>query len=399
VQPMLSGVDPQVYRGTLTLQFSSGIAQTVSLLFVVAGGGAGISERSPRTATGCAPTKLVPLFTSLSYGFSVSAAWPTPVEIRVVDDCGNPVVDGAVVATFSNGDPPLSLTSLKDGRWTGTWLPLNTSQPQVVLTVKASVPGAGLSGTAQVTGGLQAGVNPPVIPSGAVVNAASLAQQAPLAPGTLITVLGSGLADAAASASGYPLPTQLGSTSLVIAGRALPLLNVSPGAVNAQIPYGLPINTLYQLVLQHGAAVATSPEEIAIASAQPAIFTSDQSGAGQGLIYKLIPGADPALADSSNPLQAGDSILIRCTGLGAVTPPLPEGVAASSDSPPSTANSVALTIGGVNAQVGFAGLLPGVAGVYQVQATVPDGVPSGGPAQFVLTVAGQASAPVTAAIQ
>ncbi len=352
VQPALAGVDPQVYRGTLTLQFATGAAQTVSLLFVVAGGGVGASDHSARVA-GCTPSKLVPLFTSLSYGFNVAAAWPTPVEIRVVDDCGNPIVDGAVVATFSNGDPPLSLTSLKDGRWTGTWLPLNTSQPQVVLTVKASVPGAGLSGTAQVTGGLQAGVNPPAIPSGAVVDAASLAQQAPLAPGTLITITGSGLADGPATAPGYPLPTQLGTTSLLIAGRALPLLNVAPGVVNAQIPYGLPVNAPYQLVLQHGVAVAASPEELTIATAQPAIFTSDQSGTGQGLIYKMTPGGAPVLADASNPLQPGDQILIRCTGLGAVTPLLMEGIAAPADSPPSTTNSVTLSIGGVNAQVGF----------------------------------------------
>ncbi len=315
-----------------------------------------------------------------------------------MDDCGNPVVDGAVVATFSTGDSPLSLTSLKDGRWTGTWLPVNTSQPQVTVTVKASIPGAGLSGTAQVTGGLAAGANPPVIPSGAVVNAASLAQQAPLAPGTLITVFGSELADAPAAASGYPLPTQLGSTSAVMAGRALPLLSVAPGSVMAQIPYDLPVNTRYQLVLQHGAAIAASPQEITIASAQPAIYSSDQSGAGQGLIYKVIAGADPVLADSSNPLQPGDQILIRCTGLGAVTPSLSEGAAAPA-SPPATVNAVTLTIAGVNAEVDFAGLISGLAGVYQVQAVVPAGVPSGGPAPFVLTVAGQASNPVTAMIQ
>jgi uncharacterized protein (TIGR03437 family) len=76
-----------------------------------------------------------------------------------------------------------------------------------------------------------------------------------------------------------------------------------------------------------------------------------------------------------------------------------EGFAAAADSPPSTVNAVTLTIGGVSAPVSFAGLLPGLAGVYQVQSTVPNGVSSGGPAQFVLTVAGQASDPVTAMIQ
>ena len=182
-----------------------------------------------------------------------------------------------------------------------------------------------------------------------------------------------------------------------MAGRALPLLNAAPGSVTAQIPYDLPVNTRYQLVLQHGAAIAASPQEITIAVAQPAIFTSDRSGAGQGLIYKIVPGSDPALADSSNPLQPGDHVLIRCTGLGAVTPSLAEGVAAPS-SPPATVNPVTLTIGGVNTPVDFAGLITELAGIYQVQATVPDGVPSG-PVAFLLTAAGQNSNPVSAFIQ
>jgi hypothetical protein len=39
----------------------------------------------------------------------VPAAWPVTIEARVVDDCGEPLINGSVTASFSNNDPPLAL--------------------------------------------------------------------------------------------------------------------------------------------------------------------------------------------------------------------------------------------------------------------------------------------------
>lgn len=60
---------------------------------------------------------------------------------------------------------------------------------------------------------------------------------------------------------------------------------------------------------------------------------------------------------------------------------------------------VSLTIGGVNAPVAFAGLTPGFVGLYQINATVPPGVPPGSQVPVVINVAGQASPPVTMAVR
>ena len=52
-----------------------------------------------------------------------------------------------------------------------------------------------------------------------------------------------------------------------------------------------------------------------------------------------------------------------------------------------------VTIGGAMAQVGFSGLAPNFAGLYQINATLPTGVSTGAP--VVLSVGGASSRPFT----
>jgi hypothetical protein len=50
-----------------------------------------------------------------------------------------------------------------------------------------------------------------------------------------------------------------------------------------------------------------------------------------------------------------------------------------------------MTIGGVTAEVTFAGLAPGNAGLYQINARIPEGAPTGLDVPIVLTIGGIAS--------
>ncbi len=185
----------------------------------------------------------------------------------------------------------------------------------------------------------------------------------------------------------------MAGTQVVIGGRLMPLLAAGETQVNAIVPFGLPTNTQQQLVLQRGNTY-TVPQAVTIAAAQPAIYTKDNTGKGQG----AITDSNGNLAAPGNPVAAGAAIVISCAGLGEVDPPVPAGTSAPSPMARVT-SPVSLTIGGVPATIQSAGLAPGMAGVYQVNATVPDGIASGDQVPVVITVSGQSSAPVTMAIQ
>jgi uncharacterized protein (TIGR03437 family) len=60
---------------------------------------------------------------------------------------------------------------------------------------------------------------------------------------------------------------------------------------------------------------------------------------------------------------------------------------------------VQVTVGGIEAQVSFAGLSPGSVGLYQINTVVPVGVTPGTAVPVVVSVAGQASRTVTMAVQ
>ena len=189
----------------------------------------------------------------------------------------------------------------------------------------------------------------------------------------------------------------MAGTSVLIAGRPAPIASVSVGRIDAIVPYDVPLNTQHQVIVQKG-PVATVPEMVTVAPAQPAIFTQDKSGVGQGSVYALRADDTQVLADAANPVTTGDNILIQCAGLGAVSPPVDAGTV-TPDSPPSmTVNAVKVTIGGVDAPVTFAGLQPGLTGVYQVRATVPDGVSSCSNVPVLVSAAGQLSQGVTIAV-
>src|SRR5262249_59367004 len=134
----------------------------------------------------------------------------------------------------------------------GTWIAQNASA-SVNVTASAQAPDKSLTGSAQISGGLSKNANPPpVVADGGVLNAASYQLQASLAPGSLISIFGSLLAQGSVPAPALPLTNSLAGTSVTIAGRSVPLLFAGPTQVNAMIPYDLPINATHQVIVQRG---------------------------------------------------------------------------------------------------------------------------------------------------
>ena len=386
----ISGLTPGVYSGIVQFEFAGGSIQAVTIRIIVTGA----ASSAAHAVAGCTPTQLVPVSTVLVTNFNAVAAWPTALQIQVVDDCGSPMGPGAVTASFSTSDPPLALTSLGSGLWSATWQPRFTSaSAPVVITVTAQSSQPTLIGTLQINGTLQSNQTAPSI--GGVVSTASYVSNAPLAPGAFASIFGENLATTSIQAGKLPLTTQLAGAQAFIAGRLAPIQYASSGQINFLIPFDLAPNSTQQLIVIQGSAYST-PESITIAPAQPAVFTL---GAGVGAITVVKANGDQFSADASHPASAGDTLVIYCAGLGAVTPPVATGSAAPGSPPAKASSTVTVTIGGQPAPVAFAGLTPTYAGLYQVNVTVPSGITAGPNVPVIITAAGLSSPPVTVAIQ
>jgi len=326
------------------------------------------------------------------------AALPVPLQAQIVDDCGSPLTAGSVIAFFSSGDPAVSMLPTGNGQWAGTWLPHSIAGGGASVTISASSFTPALSGSTTTVGTVSANATAPVVNQAGVVSAAAPSTHMPVAPGAFISIFGSNLATAQASASSLPLPIQLGDTQVLLGGQPLLLNFVSAGQINAVIPFGAPANAIQQLTVIHK-GVYSPAETLVVALTQPAVFTQDQSGAGASVITVVKPDGTQFLNTATAPASSGDTLEIYCAGLGGVNPAVPDGSAAPASPPARTINPVTVTIGGQSAAVSFAGLVPGFAGLYQVNVTVPAGIHPASDVPLVVT-AGSASSPtVTLAIR
>jgi len=286
------------------------------------------------------------------------------------------------------------LTPLGGGQWSGTWMPHIPGASAVGLLATGYSPA--LYGSSGVLGSLAANPSAPLLSAGGVVSAASLTA-GPQAAGGLISLFGSNYAATLTLASAVPYPTTLAGTRVLLGAAPIPLQASSPNQINAVLPFQTPTAVTQQLIVQQNNAYAL-PETVVVASAQPAVFTLDQSGQGAGVIVVVKADGTQFVNSPSQPAHAGDAVVIYCTGLGAVNPALVAGSPTPFSPLSNTVNLVTATIAAQPAKVFFAGLTPGFVGLYQVNATVPAGI-APGPAPLVLTAEGTASPPVTLIIQ
>jgi uncharacterized protein (TIGR03437 family) len=309
---------------------------------------------------------------SLGSAFSSAVGYPQDIRAQVLDDCNDLVTGATVIATFSSGDPPLALVGLGNGIYETSWYPGSAAAQVTVmvtavlgsLTGKTSIPG-------QVTG---ASVIAPTF-----TNGASFVANGPLAPGSIVSAFWQNPAASTAQATMLPLSTSLGGVQLSIGGRNVPLFYASATQVNAQIPLDVTPNSSPSAsftVTVAGSSAFTAPQTLTIAPASPGIFLTQ----GQGVIQD----ANGVLISSSNPASAGQVVVIYTTGLGAVDQSVALGAPAPGSPPANVTTPVQVTIGGQSGTVQFAGLTPGLVGLYQVNVVVPAGVTPGSAVPVVI---------------
>lgn len=233
----------------------------------------------------------------------------------------------------------------------------------------------------------------PKINTGGVVNDASYT--APVAPGSIAAVFGDFFLTAGSSDTNLPLVASLQDLSFQFGVTAAPLYFVSGGQVNLQVPWELAGQSTASLTATLS-GTSGAAQTVTVAPFAPAIFTLNSQGSGPGAILD----ASYNLVSSTNPATAGTTtILIYCTGLGAVTNQPATGAAAPSSPFAETTTTPTVTIGGVTASVSFSGLAPGYVGLYQVNVPVPAGVAAGTTVPVVISIGGVTSNTATIVVQ
>ena len=215
-----------------------------------------------------------------------------------------------------------------------------------------------------------------MLPAAGVLNAASFAP-GPVSPGEIVTLLGN-------------LPNT--TPRVLFNGIPAPILYAGLNQVNAVVPFGLPPDTPANLEVRTGNGSATL--SVPVVSATPAVFALGSTGTGQGAILNQ----DLTINSPDNPATPGSFVMLYGTGFGMLDPQPADGQIA--DRAAATRLAVTASIGGIPADVTYAGAAPGlIAGVVQVNLRIPDGVASNLAAPVSLTIGQVTASNVTVAIR
>ncbi len=308
------------------------------------------------------------------------------VMFKVVDQFGVPVGGIPVQFAATQGGGSISQPdSETDGNGIAGATATCGAQPE-------NVEFTGTAGGLTVTFSGSARLLPVIAPNGAV-NAASFHVGPGIAPGSYVSLFGTGLSDYTDVALSASLPLAIDSASVSFdvpsANLSLPgrLYYVSPGQVNVQVPWELQghASALIKVSISDTqGSVYTLP----LTTYSPAFFEYTESGTGR----LLLAARDSAyqVISSTHPAQRGRVVQLYANGLGPVDNQPPTGEPAPSSPLAHTLTLPTVTIANQPATVQFSGLAPLYSGLYQINVEVPAGVPSG-VQQVVLTINGVAS--------
>jgi uncharacterized protein (TIGR03437 family) len=208
----------------------------------------------------------------------------------------------------------------------------------------------------------------------AVVNGASF-RGGGVVPGEIATLFGVNLTSSTGInlTSGLPLPTAFQSDAVMVNSQAVALFAVDnvngQQQINFQVPWEVASGPNANIAVENNGTTGASIS-VAVLAAQPGIFNYSAGGNTFGAILH----ANFQLVDSEHPAKPGETVLIYCTGLGAVSSPPADGAAGNGQP---TIVTPTVTIGGTKAIVSFGGLAPGFVGLYQVNANVPSSLTAG----------------------
>ena len=158
---------------------------------------------------------------------------------------------------------------------------------------------------------------------------------------------------------------------MIIGGVPAPILFVSPGQVNVQVPFELTPGQPYQVIVSTRGGLSP-PDEIYLSSVSPGMA---EIPGGQVIAQHI--DAKGTLVSESAPAGPGELIVIYLVGLGLTDSPVRSGEASPSSPPANAAAMPSVTIDGEIVKLLFAGLTPGLVGLYQLDVQVPQDAKDG----------------------
>lgn len=290
----------------------------------------------------------------------------------------NPATAGSSITLNGEGFLPSSMLRIVTASGTTPVRPtfLDSEGLQIFLP---PIPGSGASvvvdnpdGNSSETLSLRIGSTAPsILPGGVVDSAGFPAAPYPISGGAAVSVFGNYPGVTTQQAQNFPLPTALSGARVTFNGIPAPMYYVRSDIINVVAPFAIPQPTVRVAVTLQDQTSAV--ETVNTASSSPAIFLIDTAGnVAARHAFRLLDIVTPA-----DPAQRGELVAMYVTGLGPTSPPSFDAIATRSDVYSFTVAQPVVTIAGINAQVQFSGLTPGVSGLYQINVWVPDAAPSG----------------------
>ncbi len=216
-----------------------------------------------------------------------------------------------------------------------------------------------------------------------VVNAASLAA-GPVAPGSIVSIFGTGMGPAAGASGTVALgmlDIKIADTQVTFDGVPGALFYASAGQINAQVPFEMAGHaTTVVEVFEH--TQSRGKATLTVVDAAPAFFTF---GTGTGPVVAV--NEDGRINSTSHPAARNSLVTLYATGVGQTSPPGVSGrLAAVPLGLPILAAKV--TVGYYDADVLYAGDAPGFVGLTQINIRVPGGFAGAGVLAVTLSVGG-----------
>jgi uncharacterized protein (TIGR03437 family) len=197
-----------------------------------------------------------------------------------------------------------------------------------------------------------------------ILKVADAANYQPVAPcpGSIVSIFGSGLSSETLKAAHFPLLTLLGGTRVLIDGIPAPLFFVSPAQVNIQVPWSLFSKTFQKVpLLVESDGVSSSTVDVDLRYTCPRALQTELGGEQIAAAVHALSGE---LVTANNPARPGEVLSLYATGLGRPRYDLLDGLPQGDELNPVVDSAV--KVGSVPGEMLYAGLAPGLVGVYQL---------------------------------